>query len=421
MNIELEYDMNRIRPLTSKLALLLAICIPTTAALGQGDEWPCWRGPNRDGKSADTGLLKEWPEWGPNRLWQVNGLGEGYSTVAASGGVLYTTGNVDGKLLLFAFDMDGKPLWKVLIDKAWTRSQPGSRSTPTVDGNRLYILSGNGVLMCLDSKTADMNWSKHIRSFGDGPGGWGYAESVLIHDNLAITKPGGENCVVAFDKVTGKTVWESKGFRAGPEYSSCVPFTHEGVGMIATGSREGIVCLSAGSGEVLWSNGWSAGNTANCPDPVYSDGYVFWANGYGKGGICLELATSGNKVSAREAWTTRNMNCHHGGYIVHEGYIYGNHGNGWSCLDLATGQLKWHEKAVGKGSLCFADGMLYLYGENGGKAALATCSPEGLEIKGTVTVQGSGPSWAHPVVTGGRLYLRYADNLYCFDVKAKNL
>ncbi|MHC4496534.1 MAG: hypothetical protein ACYSYM_12015, partial [Planctomycetota bacterium] len=166
-------------------------------------------------------------------------------------------------------------------------------------------------------------------------------------------------------------------------------------------------------------NDWSAKNVANCPDPVYSDGHVFWANGYGKGGICLKLSSAGSKVSAEEAWTTKDMVCHHGGYIVHEGHIYGNHSGGWSCLNLKTGEVKWTEKAVGKGSLCFADGMLYLFGERGGKAALATCSPEGLVVKGNVTVEGSGPSWAHPVVIGGRLYLRYADNLYCFDVKAK--
>jgi outer membrane protein assembly factor BamB len=189
--------------------------------------------------------------------------------------------------------------------------------------------------------------------------------------------------------------------------------------MMATGTRAGIVCLSLKTGRVLWSNDFSTKNTANCPDPVYSDGLVFWANGYRKGGICLKLTVTDGKVSAEEAWRTEEMVCHHGGYIVHNGYIYGNHNAGWSCLDMKTGECMWNERAVGKGSLCFADGMLYLFSERGGKAALATCSPEGLTIKGNVTVEGSGTSWAHPVVAGGRLYLRYADNLYCFDVKAE--
>jgi outer membrane protein assembly factor BamB len=178
------------------------------------------------------------------------------------------------------------------------------------------------------------------------------------------------------------------------------------------------VGVRAKDGKVLWSNPFSAGNTANCPTPIFSDGYVFWANGYGKGGICLKLTVNGDEATAQEAWRTGDMVCHHGGYIVHEGYIYGNNGGGWSCLDLKTGERKWGERGVGKGSVCFADGMLYLFGERGGAAGLATCSPAGMQMVGNFNVAGSRTSWAHPVVIGGRLYLRYDVNLYCFDVKA---
>ncbi|MHC4113554.1 MAG: outer membrane protein assembly factor BamB family protein [Planctomycetota bacterium] len=410
--------MSEMKRLVVMIVFGLAISISSVSAADDAAEWPCWQGPNHDAKSPATGLLKEWPAEGPKLLWQVNGLGNGYSTVSVSGGMIYTTGDVDDKLMLFAFDMNGKPKWKMPVDKAWTRSRPGSRSTPTIDGDRLYLLSGNGIFACFNARTGKQNWSKDLRSFGGKPGGWGYAESVLIYNDLAIVKPGGDNCIMAFNKTTGETVWQSKGFKAGPEYGSCVPITHDGVPMITTGTRAGVVGVSAKTGELLWKNSWCTNNTANCPDPVYADGYVFWANGYDKGGICLKLSTSDGKVSAHQAWTTTDMVCHHGGYIVHEGHIYGNHRGGWSCLELKTGQKKWHEKAVGKGSLCFADGMLYLFGENDGKAALATFSPDGMEVKGKVTVKGSGPSWAHPVVIGGRLYLRYADNLYCFDVKA---
>ena len=205
----------------------------------------------------DTGLLKEWPTDGPTLLWKVTGIGKGFSTVTISNGRIYTTGDIDDTLVMTMLDMNGKEIGKVPVDKAWTKSRSGSRSTPTIDGDRVYLLSGHGKLVC-----------------------------------------------------------------------------------------------------------------------------------------------------------------HHGGYVVHEGHIYGNNGGGWACLELKTGKRLWNEKGVGKGSLCYADGMLYLFSERGGKAALATCSTKGLEIKGNVTVQGDGPSWAHPVVIGGRLYLRYADNIYCFDVKA---
>jgi len=382
-------------------------------------DWPGWRGPNRDGKSPDTGLLKEWPEGGPKRLWQVDNIGEGFSSMAVAGGLVYTTGDTGGKLVVSAFDSDGKPKWRRPVDGAWTRDHPGSRSTPMIHDGLLYVVSGNGVIACMDAKTGAKKWARGMRELGGQVPGWGYSESVLIVGKLAVVTPGGANCIVALDRKTGKTVWASQGVRAGAQYGSCIHAKFGGTGMIVAGTHGGLVAVDARTGRRLWANPWSAGNTANCPSPAYADGYVFWANGYRKGGICMKLERSGSGVSAREAWTTRKMDCHHGGYVIHEGHIYGNNGGGWACLDLKTGRAKWQERAVGKGSLCWADGMLYLFGEGGGRAALATCSPDGLEIKGTVSVRGKGPSWAHPVVVGGRLYLRYADNLYCFDVKAK--
>ena len=378
-------------------------------------EWPGFRGPNRDGKSPDRGLLKQWPEGGPKMLWKATDIGEGWSSVSVADGTVYITGEKNGKLILLALDMDGQPRWQADCGPAWTSSYPGSRATPTIDGNRIYLLSGVGILSCLDTNGGRLVWAREAKQFGGSPGVWGYAESVLILGNLAIFKPGGRNCVVALDKATGRDVWASRGIEAGPEYSSCLAFVHGKTTLLTTGTNKGIVCLNPANGALLWANRFSADNTANCPTPVYADGHVFWANGYGRGGICLKLAADG---SATEAWTTRDMVCHHGGYIVHEGHIYGNNGNGWACLELTIGTTKWKERGVGKGSLCWADDMLYLFSENDGEAALATCSPDGLEITGRLKVDGEGPSWAHPVVIGGRLYLRYHTNLYCFDVKA---
>ena len=415
----------RMAAVMAALCLLAGPVLEGRSGAAEAAEWPCWRGANHDGKSPDTGLLKQWPEGGPKKLWQYDGIGKGFSTVSISDGLIYVTGDVGGQagqgggLTVFAFDMNGKPQWKVVVDKAWTRSHPGSRSTCTIDSDRLYVLSGNGVIACLDAKSGQEKWTKATRDFGGRSGGWGYAESVLILGKLAIVKPGGRKCIVALDKMTGKTVWTSSGFDAGPEYSSCLPFTYEGKQCIATGTRSGIVCVDAADGTLLWSNPWSRSNTANCPDPAYADGHVFWANGYGKGGICMKLKLDGGKVGADQAWTTKDMVCHHGGYVVQEGHIYGNNGSGWACLDLKSGRTKWSERGVGKGSACWADGMLYLFGEQNGKAGLATCSPDGFEMKGTFSVAGSGPSWAHPVVIGGRLYLRYDTHLYCFDVKAR--
>jgi len=386
-------------------------------AAPSGDDWPGWRGRHRDGKSPDQGLLEEWPPGGPELLWQVDSIGSGFSSVAVCGGLVYLTGDLNGRLVLFAFDLDGKPRWNTDVDAAWTKDHPGARSTPVIDNGNLYLVSGNGVVNCYDAASGQPKWGRQMREFGGSPPHWGYAESVLIYDNLAVVTPGGNNCIVALDKTSGNPVWTSQGFKAGAQYSSCYAFTCDGVPMIVNGTHEGIVCIDPGSGRMLWSNPFSAHNTANCPTPVFSDGYVFWANGYGKGGICFKVTAGRGQVSAEEAWTTRDMVCHHGGYIVHEGHIYGNHSNGWVCLDLRTGQKKWQERAVGKGSVCYADGRLYLFGEKGGQVGLATCSPDGLEMKGNFSVQGDGPSWAHPVVIGGRLYVRYDTHLYCYDVR----
>ena len=399
--------------------ILLSLCVLMTVislAPAADLEWPAWQGPNRDGKSPDTGLLKQWPDDGPKLLWKVDGIGVGFSSVAVAGGRVFITGDKDGKLKIFAFGLDGKLLWQT--DHGKGRGGPdGARASPVIDNGNLYLLGGHGLVGCYNVKDGQKRWSREAQEFGGSPGGWGYAESVLIYKNMAIFKPGGNNCIVALDKRNGATIWQSSGFNAGPEYGSCIAVVFEGQPMIVTGTNQGLFAVDAANGKLLWSNNWSAGNTANCPTPAYADGYVFWANGYGRGGICLKLKKAAGKVTADVAWTTKDMNCHHGGYVIHAGYIYGNHGGEWNCLDLKTGQKQWSEGAVGKGSLCFADGMLYLFSEGDGQAGLATCSPEGLQLKGKVKVKGNGPSWAHPVVVGGRLYLRYDTNLYCFDVK----
>jgi outer membrane protein assembly factor BamB len=389
------------------------------AAAATAGEWPCWRGPNHDGKSTETGLLKEWPAGGPEQLWKVSGIGSGFSSVTVSGGMVYITGEPGGQLVLSAYDLDGKSKWQVQIDKAGQLDHPGSRGSPVVDGGKVYVLSGNGLLACVDARKGTGVWSANLRTMGGQAGGWGYAESPLISGANVIVKPGGKSCIVALNKLTGKPVWASTGVNAAAEYSSCTPFTFSGVPLIVTGTSAGLVCVSAKTGAVAWTNGFAAHNVANCPTPAYADGYVFWANGYNKGGVCVKLKKAASGVGADQAWATRDMECHHGGFIIHEGYVYGNNGGGWACLDLKTGKRQWNEGGVGKGSLIWADDMLYLFSEGGGKAGLATCSPEGMKMKGTFSVKGQRESWAHPVIAGARLYLRYDDNLYCFDIKAK--
>ncbi len=392
---------------------------PSPVMSGQAADWPGWRGANRDGKSPDVGLLKAWPPGGPELLWKVDSVGRGYSNVAVTGGTVYTTGHVGDTLTLFAFDLDGRLKWNTAHGVGFTKSYPGSRATPMIDGRNLYLMSGGGLLICYNTADGGVRWSVSMQSLGGKTPGWGYSESVLIHNDLVIVTPGGSNCIVALDKNSGRPAWSSRGFSAGAQYGSCISVTHGRTTMIVAGTAKGIVAVDAKDGRLLWSNDFSADNTANCPTPAAADGYVFWANGYGRGGICLQLSDAGGRGAAREAWRTKDMDCTLGGYFIHQGHVYGNHAEGWVCLDLASGEKRWQARGVGRGSVCYADGMMYLLAENGGRAALATCSPEGLEIRGELTVEGRDKSWAHPVVIGGRLYIRYATNLYCFDVREK--
>lgn len=383
-----------------------------------GNGWPGWRGLARDGKSADRNLLREWPEGGPALAWKTPGIGAGFSSVAVAGEALYITGILDNELVLTAMDKNGKVRWQVKHGPEHGEV-PGARATPVVDGDRVYLTSGTGRIGCFNARTGARLWSREMSEFGAKLPTWGYAESVLIYRNLAIVTPGGENCIVALNKRTGQTVWQSTGFAAPAHYGSCIAVEFGGVPMIVAGTGGGLFAVDARSGALLWHSDFAAGNTANCPTPAYADGYVFWANGYGKGGVCMKLTAANGTVTATEAWRTNQMDCHHGGYVIVDGFIYGNHRNGWTCLDLKTGEVKWSERGVGKGSLCYADGLLFFFSENNGRAALAPATPEGLTLKGEVSVAGNGPSWAHPVVTGGRLYLRYDNTLYCFNVAAR--
>ena len=409
--------------------LLASIC----AARAADAQWPTWRGPNRDGKSPDKGLLKSWPAGGPKQLWKVTGIGQGFSNVSFGGGLIYITGRKQAgnpsvlpearhvyerpgkRLYLFAIDMQGKYKWVRDLMPSYMGYYKGARATPTYDNGNLYLVTGTGVIGCYDAKTGRTKWTRNMEEFKAKPIKWGFTESVLILGDLMVISPGGDSFMVALNKATGAAVWQSEEY--GPaQYGSPIHVVYQDVPMIINGSHKGLMAVHAKTGKTLWTQQFGADALACVPTVAFSDGYVFWAVGYGQGAICMKMSVSGEKVTATEAWRNKDMECIVGGYVIQDGYIYGNHKNGWTCLDLKTGAKKWFDKGVGKGSLCWADGMLYLYNEKDGTAGLATCSPNGFEMKGTFSVHGENQSWAHPVVVGRRLYLRYDDNLYCFDV-----
>jgi len=405
-----------IRPLCRCLAALLACSWLVHSATPV--EWPGWRGPAHDGKSTETGLLKAWPAGGPAMLWQKTGFGQGYSTVAVTAGSIYTSGWVSGQLVLFALAMDGTERWRADVAPIHPSNPGAARATPVVDGDRVYLLGGAGRLVCYATADGKLLWKQELTDFGGRPGSWGFAESVLVQGDLVYATPGGSTVFVAFNKTTGEVVWKSSGFSAPAHYSSILPITVDGVPMLVNGTGGGLFAVRPNDGKLLWQNDFAKGNTANCPTPAFADGYLVWAVGYGKGAICLQLSAQDGVVTAKEAWRSTELDNHHGGYILHQGYIYGHHKDLWTCLDLKTGAQKWRGRGVGKGSVCYADGMLYTFGEREGRVGLLEATPEAFTERGSFSVAGKGQSWAHPVVTGGRLYLRYGDNLYAYNVKA---
>lgn len=351
-------------------------------------------------------------------LWKAEDIGYGWSTVTVGDGGLFITGDQDDQLLITALNRDGAQRWQVSADQAWTKNYPGSRATVTVDEDRIYLLSAHGVVSCRSAETGDVIWDRQLTEFGGEIPNWGYSASVPIYDDLAVVVPGGANFMVALDKMSGQERWSTKNYSAHAEYCTPIVVKHAAGDFFVAATKEGLVGVDAKSGEVLWENRYSTGGGINAATPLYSDGYLFWPNGHNKGAVCLKI---GDDRKAEQVWQTDvDAECHLGDFIAHKGYLYGHHDRSWKCFHLATGEEAWSSKPLRKGALCFADGMLYLFQESRGLAALATCSPSGIEVRGKMQVKGRGQSWAHPVVAGGRLYLRYARTLYCFDVRTSD-
>lgn len=404
------------------LALLLM-----GATLVMADDWPQFRGPARDGKSTEKGLLKAWPEGGPKLLLTISGAGVGYSSPTIVGDRIYVSGDVDGKNMLIMYDLEGKKLKQTVIGQDHPdRQYPGSRSSPTVDkeSGLVYVLGPQGELLCADAKTLVAKWTKNLPTeFKGRKPGWRYSESILVDGDRVICTPGGPDAtIVALNKRTGATVWTSKGLSDGASYASCMKATIDGAAQIICLTSQGLVGVSAVNGQPLWRYDRPSNKTANCPSPVFEGNRVFAATGYGHGGGAVDVTIQKSPVvvKAEEAWENKNMVCHHGGYVLVEGYLYGNHGNGYACLDWKTGERKFNAPGVGKGSIIYADGMLYMMNEKDGTIALAEAKPDAYKETGRFQIpQGeSGPTWAHLSIANGRLYARHCDKIYVYDIKA---
>jgi outer membrane protein assembly factor BamB len=420
--------------MTSRV-ILIFFALPISVLAAEPD-WPQFRGPKRDGISADTGLLKSWPDKGPPLAWKSTGVGEGFSGVAVVGDKVLTMGDSGDDCFVFAVGRkDGKPVWKAKVGRSGGGGgYPGPRCTPTVDGDSVYALGQHGDLVRVALADGTERWRVNLpKDFKGSAGGWEYAESPLVDGDKLVCTPGGsEATMLALDKKTGKAKW--RGFTPDGEaagYSSIVISNAGGTRQYVTLTSKGVVSFRAADGIMLWRYGTTqdrfADNTANVPTVVLLDdpNQLFASAGYGRGGGVVHLTSAGGKIDTKEEWWAEKLNNKHGGVIRVGKYLYGDHDDSsriW-CAEAKTGKVMWtrndESQGGGSASLTYADGMLYVRYQNGW-VSLVNADPKAYKLVSDFRVpNGSGNCWAHPVVVGGKFYVRERDVIWCYDVAQK--
>ncbi len=386
--------------------------------------WPEFHGPGRTNISLETGLLKKWPEGGPRLVWKYSQCGKGYSGVAIAQGMIFTAGDFDDVEMLLALDMDGKLLWKQPNGAAWLRASPGSRTTPTYDDGTLYHMNPTGRLTAYEAQSGKPLWVVDLKSRFDARYGvWALAENVIVEDGKVLCMPGGpKGRVVALDKHTGETIWANTEIEHTAAYCSPAVVTYRGVRQLITLTQKSVVGVDVQTGKLLWSAPFVPRSPQNALTPVFHDGYVFVACGHGTGGALLKIDMESR--GATTVWFRKDLDNCHGGAILIDGKLFGcgcrQGGKSFYCVDFLTGQTRQLDKTLGKVGISCAGGMLYCLNHQGMMSLLAV-TPEGFDVVSQFDL-GKRPAnsyLAHPVICGGRLYLRCHRQLFVYDVRAK--
>jgi len=411
------------------LAAALLGLLSALPASSQAADWPQWRGPHRDGLSSETGLRREWPDEGPPLVWRATGLGLGYASVAVSGDQIFTAGDRGTENFVMALNRaDGKQAWAAKLGKSgapgWGNFA-GVRGTPTVDGGQVFALGQFGDLGAFEAATGKPLWHRHlVDDFGGKRPEWGFAESPLVDGKQVVVTPGGpKGAIVALNRQTGELLWQTQDFTDEAQYSSLVQAQIGGVAQYVQLTMANVVGV-ARDGKVLW-RAPRKGATAVIPTPVVRDGFVYVTSGYGTGCNLFQITQAGGQFSAGQVYANKVMKNHHGGVVLVGNHVYGYSDEvGWVAQDWKTGKAAWEEKdKAGKGSLTAADGLLILREEDekNSRVVLIETSPKGYHELGRFAPpdQSGTHAWAHPVISGGRLYLRDQDVLLAYDLKAK--
>ncbi|MEI8374223.1 MAG: PQQ-binding-like beta-propeller repeat protein [Planctomycetota bacterium] len=387
-------------------------------------DWPQWNGPRRNGISAEKGLLPMWPEAGPRLVWKIGNLGYGWSSPIIVGDRLYVTGDVDDDLLIFAFDLTGKPLWKVKNGHSWTGSYHGARACCAWSAGKLYHMNAHGRVVCLEADTGKELWAVNVLERFQGQNiTWAMSECLLVDGARVIVTPGGEKALMAaLDKQSGRTVWTTEPLpKDRTSHASPLLFRHAGQRIIANCSSSHGFAVDADTGKLLWTVPLPSPYGANIATPVYGEGRIFHVTPYIYG-TCYHLQPREKGPQPEKAWDTTLDTCT-GTVLFVDGMLYGSgykKHKSWLCLDWKSGQTRYELKDLTTGSAVYADGRLHCLAEDG-RVALLRPTPERFEIDGQFRLvpQKVNDAWAHPVLLHGRLYLRYHDTLWCYEVKAR--
>jgi outer membrane protein assembly factor BamB len=406
-------------PRSAPLLAIVLLSLPVAVSNRGLDDWPQWRGPNRDGRSAETGLLKDWPAGGPPQAWRATGAGEGYSSFAVSNGRLFTLGARGGAEYVIAYEAaSGKRLWETSHGRRFDNDRgSGPRATPTVEGDKVYAFGASGDLSVLDAASGKILWNVNVLSkFGGSNINWGLSESPLVLSDRILVNAGGP--IVALRKSDGSQVWKSEG-NDPAGYSSAVLHEAGGVREAIYFTHTRVIGVDVNTGKRLWSYQPVANDVANIATPIVRENRVFVSSDYGTGAALLELTAAGGGIRAKEVYFTRDMRNHHASSVLVGDHLYGFSSAILTAMQFDTGQVAWRDRSVGKGSLVFADDRLYLYSE-AGTVGLAEANPAGYREHGRFQIRpGNLPTWSHPVVSGGKLFLRDQDTIYAYDVRAK--
>jgi outer membrane protein assembly factor BamB len=422
--------------------LALSLSAPAESGATSPGDWPQWRGPNRDGVSAETGLLKSWPKEGPKLLWTFEKTGTGYSSFSVVGNVLYTMGALDeangNREFVLAIDITtGKERWRTPIGSFYRNNWGGGpRSTPTVDGDHVYALGAQGDLVCLIAADGKKVWSKNLTTdFGGGVPHWGYSESVLIDgDRLVVTPGKAKGAMMALAKKSGDLVWRCEDLKDDAAYSSIIAADVGGVRHYVQQTMQGICGVRAEDGKLLWRIADSNYRVAVIPTPVFYKDHIFVTTGYGAGCKLIKLSKEGDEIKANVVYESKVITNHHGGVVRVGEYVYGHSDkdNQWVCLEFLKSTSRdgpepaWTSKDLGKGSVSYADGHLFCYGERKGDVVMIKADPTDWQEVGRFTIPKTDPTrsrqggvWPHPVIAQGKLFLRDTNFLFCYDLKGK--